>query len=244
MQHSGMFPSSAISYFNGYWAWDTWKQAVGSLVFDPGLAREQVREMFRHQDESGMIADVVYLNSAEDNWRDSKPPLAGWAIESIYLETGDRDFVRELYPKLVAYHEFWYRDRDHDRDGLCEYGSSDGTIVAARWESGMDNAVRFDNTQMLQNSPKAWSMNQESVDLNSYLYREKKALAVLAMGRRRHYVVAVRVRKVIAGVGSSRAGGKSELHRVGCRVTPGGGDPEESATERIPPRRIPRAAAR
>jgi beta-galactosidase len=180
MQHSGMFPSSAISYFNGYWAWDTWKQAVGSLIFDPELAKEQVREMFRHQDQSGMIADVVYLDSSEDNWRDSKPPLAGWAIERIFLETGDRDFVRELYPKLVAYHEFWYRDRDHDRDGLCEYGSTDGTIVAARWESGMDNAVRFDNTQMLQNGPNAWSMNQESVDLNSYLFREKKALAILA----------------------------------------------------------------
>ena len=30
-------------------------------------------------------------------------------------------------------------------------------------------------------------------------------------------------------------GGKSELRRAGCRVTPGGGDPEESATEKIPP---------
>ena len=26
--------------------------------------------------------------------------------------------------------------------------------------------------------------------------------------------------------------GKSELHRAGCRVTPGGGDSKESATER------------
>ena len=31
------------------------------------------------------------------------------------------------------------------------------------------------------------------------------------------------------------AGGKSELHRAGCRVTPGRGDPEESATESRPP---------
>jgi beta-galactosidase len=180
MQHSGMFPSSAINYFNGYWAWDTWKQAVGTLIFDADLAREQVREMFRHQDKSGMIADVVYLDASEDNWRDSKPPLAGWAIEEIYLETGDRAFVEELYPGLVAYHRFWYRDRDHDGDGLCEYGSTDGTVIAARWESGMDNAVRFDGTEMLQNGPHAWSMNQESVDLNSYLFREKRALAVLA----------------------------------------------------------------
>ena len=39
--------------------------------------------------------------------------------------------------------------------------------------------------------------------------------------------------KTIAGANS--AGGKSELRRAGCRVTPGGGDPEESATESKPP---------
>ena len=30
-------------------------------------------------------------------------------------------------------------------------------------------------------------------------------------------------------------GGKSGLRRAGCRVTPGGGDPEDSATEKTPP---------
>ena len=61
---------------------------------------------------------------------------------------------------------------DHDRDGLCEYGSTDGTLIAAAWESGMDNAIRFDSTKMLKNNDYAWSMDQESVDLNAYLYAE------------------------------------------------------------------------
>jgi len=30
-------------------------------------------------------------------------------------------------------------------------------------------------------------------------------------------------------------GGKSGLRRAGCRVIPGGGDPEDSATEKTPP---------
>jgi putative isomerase len=180
LAHHGMFPSHNVWYFNGYWAWDTWKQAVGVLHFDAKLAKALVRGMFSHQDKNGMIPDVVYLDSKEDNWRDSKPPLAGWAIDAIYQQSGDLDFVRELYPKLVAYHEFWYRDRDHNNNGLCEYGSTDGTLEAARWESGMDNAVRFDNSKMLQNGESAWSMNQESVDLNSYLLVEKQALARLA----------------------------------------------------------------
>ena len=180
LTHHGMFPSHNVWYFNGYWAWDTWKQAVGVLSFDAELAKALVRGMFRHQDSNGMIADVVYLDGGEDNWRDSKPPLAGWAIDAIYQATGDLEFVRELYPKLLAYHKFWYRNRDHNNNGLCEYGSTDGTLEAARWESGMDNAVRFDNSKMLQNNESAWSMNQESVDLNSYLYLEKVALSRLA----------------------------------------------------------------
>jgi putative isomerase len=180
MRHGSLFPSSNVGYFNGFWAWDSWKHAVGLVRFDPELAKEQIRAMFDHQDEHGMVADVVYLDPEEDNWRDTKPPLAGWAIETVFELTGDVELVRELYPKLVAYHEFWYADRDHDRDGLCEYGSTDGTLVAARWESGMDNAVRFDHTEMLENRPGAWSMDQESVDLNSYLYREKRALEKLA----------------------------------------------------------------
>ena len=180
LAHHGMFPSHNVWYFNGYWAWDTWKQAVGVLRFDAELAKAMVRGMFQHQDERGMIADVVYLDSKEDNWRDSKPPLTGWAVDAIYRQTGDLKFVRDLYPKLLAYHEFWYRDRDQNGNGLCEYGSTDGTLEAARWESGMDNAVRFDQTKMLRSSETAWSMNQESVDLNSYLYLEKKAIAHLA----------------------------------------------------------------
>jgi hypothetical protein len=34
---------------------------------------------------------------------------------------------------------------------------------------------------------------------------------------------------------SAGTGGKSGLRRAGCRVTPGGGDPEDSATEKTPP---------
>ena len=55
-------------------------------------------------------------------------------------------------------HQWWYAERDHDHNGICEYGSTDGTLIAAAWESGMDNGVRFDDTRMLKNEmEKAWS---------------------------------------------------------------------------------------
>lgn len=77
-----------------------------------------------------------------------------------------------MYPKLLAYYKWWYKKRDHDGNGICEFGSTDGTLEAAAWESGMDNAIRFDGARMLKNGENAWSINQESVDLNGYLAYE------------------------------------------------------------------------
>ncbi len=180
IKHDGVFPSINYQGFYGVWSWDSWKQAVGLSLFNPTLAKENVLCMFDYQDEYGMIPDCVYTEKNENNWRDTKPPLAAWAVWNIYEATKDNEFVKEIYPKLVKYHQWWYQYRDHDKNGLCEYGSTDGTRIAAAWESGMDNAVRFDSAVMVKNSAHAFSLNQESVDLNAYLYAEKLYLAKLA----------------------------------------------------------------
>ncbi len=85
-----------------------------------------------------------------------------------------------MYPKLLKYHKWWYGKRDHDKNGICEFGSVDGTLEAAAWESGMDNAIRFDGTKMLKNGQDAFSTDQESVDLNSYLSLEYTLLKKFA----------------------------------------------------------------
>ncbi|MBV8158949.1 MAG: hypothetical protein JO278_14920 [Dyella sp.] len=180
LHHDGVIPSYSNPDFNGFWAWDSWKHAAALAHFAPALARDQVRAMFDFQGADGMVPDCVYLDKAGNNWRDTKPPLATWAVLEIYRSTGDKDFVAEMYDKLVRYHRWWFSARDHDHNGLAEYGSTDGTRIAAAWESGMDNAVRFDRARMLKNADGAWSLDQESVDLNAYLYREKLDLAELA----------------------------------------------------------------
>jgi putative isomerase len=180
LKHSGLIPSYNIHYFNGFWAWDSWKHAVALAQFEPDLAMDQIRAMFAYQDEQGMIPDCVFGDQNDDNWRDTKPPLSAWAVWEVYTVNQSRAFLEEMLPRLVKYHHWWYQFRDHDGNGLCEYGSTDGTTVAARWESGMDNAVRFDDVKMIRNGEATWSMDQESVDLNSYLYAEKKYIASIA----------------------------------------------------------------
>ncbi|WP_194896861.1 MGH1-like glycoside hydrolase domain-containing protein [Catenulispora pinisilvae] len=209
--HDGVTPSISNKWFSGFWAWDTWKQAVGTAVFDPSLAESQIQSMFDYQvtaanpqgrpQDAGMIPDCIFYNDPAHgggNWneRNSKPPLAAWAVWSVFQRNGDVNFLREMYPKLVAYHDWWYRDRDHNNDGLAEYGATvdpanvtaEDKRQAAAWESGMDDAPRFDATLgagVVDNTDSAgnvvgYSLTQESVDLNSYLAAEDGVLAQMA----------------------------------------------------------------
>lgn len=179
--HDGIIPSHAVGYFVGLWAWDSWRFCAGAAVFDPELAKNNIRAMFDYQQPDGMIIDCIYTDPAENNARNSKPPLVCWAVDRIWEETGDKAFLAEMYPQLLAYYKWWFEKRDHDGNGICEYGATDGTLEAAAWESGMDNAIRFDDTKMIQNgSDDAWSMDQESVDLNAYIANECRYLKKFA----------------------------------------------------------------
>lgn len=182
LHHDGLFPSYRSSWFQGFWAWDSWKQAAAIALYNPSLAKDQVLAMYDYMTKEGFIPDAIFRNNRyeENNYRNTKPPLSGWAVWKIYQEDKDIEFVKSIYPKIKKQHQWWYIYRDHDSDGICEYGSTDGSLTAAKWGSGMDNAVRFDDSEILKNSEMAFSLNQESVDLNSYLYAEKIFLAKMA----------------------------------------------------------------
>lgn len=219
IKHDGVTPSVSYKWFNGFWAWDSWKQAVATVYFNEELAKNNIRALFDYQiqaddkirpQDKGAIIDAIFYNADEErdgdggNWneRNSKPALATWAVWEVYKVSGDKEFLKEMYPKLKAYHEWWYTNRDHNKNGVAEYGGMvhrfnnfpEEIILAAAWESGMDNAVRFDvegygkddiGVKVFENKDKnskliGYSINQESVDLNSFLYAEKIDLAQMA----------------------------------------------------------------
>lgn len=182
IKHAGIFPSYHYKWFLGFWAWDSWKHAVAVANYDSELAKNQILAMYDFQLDNGFIVDCIYRDTTieKHNYRNTKPPLSAWAVWKIYEQDGDIDFIKNIYPKIVKQHNWWYKFRDYDKDGICEYGSTDGTLVAAKWESGMDNAVRFDNSKMIKSDQTGFSLDQESVDLNAYLYAEKLYLAEMA----------------------------------------------------------------
>lgn len=186
LKHDGLFPAYSTGYFNGFWAWDSWKHSVALVHFEPELAKNQIRTMFDFQNEHGMIVDCINtdetnnFNSWNLNWLNTKPPLAAWSVWKVYEVTNDIQFLNEMYPKLVKYHTWWYENRDHDKNGVCEYGSSLPKVYACKWESGMDDGVRFDKSEMVKNNDHANSLTQESMDLNSFLVYEKELLSNIA----------------------------------------------------------------
>ena len=58
--------------------------------------------------DSGAIIDAIFYNQDEarggvgGNWneRNSKPPLAAWAVWNVYKETGDKDFFKGNVSKV------------------------------------------------------------------------------------------------------------------------------------------------
>ena len=93
----------------------------------------------------------------------SEDMYASYAAWKIYQKWGDKEFLREMYPMIKDWHEWWFADRgdgqpwrDGNRDGLLELGSNMSSFGAsqspresedygthhqgAMWESGYDDS--------------------------------------------------------------------------------------------------------
>jgi len=149
---STVTPSVTARWFSGNltWPWDTWKQAYAMAHFNPDVAMDNIRTVFQFQvqaddeirpQDEGYLLDVVTYTKPEsrggagsENWneRNTKPSLASWAVMEVYnalISEFDRKddaqaFIDEMYPQLVAYHNWWLNNRDHNGNSIPEYGAA------------------------------------------------------------------------------------------------------------------------
>jgi len=137
------------------WSWDSAITALGWMTIDEHRAWQEAETMFSGQWDNGMVPHILFHKDAEtyfpgpDVWGSDKqipssaisqPPVWATAIRIMYEQASDRALANEkllgLLPKLMAYHQWWYRERDPDNTGLvCSYHP---------WESGMDNSPAWD----------------------------------------------------------------------------------------------------
>ena len=104
--------------------------------------------------DEGYLLDVVTYNMPKERWdlmsdefksntplatnglnwneRNTKPSLASWAVWEVYTalkdeherESDAKAWLEEMYPKLVAYHNWWKNNRDANHNGIPEYGAA------------------------------------------------------------------------------------------------------------------------
>jgi len=135
------------------WNWDSAFAALGFAAFDRDRAWRELETIFEGQWADGMAPHIIFRNHdpsyfpGPDIWEsNTEPPTSGHsqppvvAIVARWLvETGDREDLRRahaLFPKLMAWHGWWHRERDPDETGLV--------AIIHPWESGRDNCPDWD----------------------------------------------------------------------------------------------------
>lgn len=160
MTRRGMLMSK--NWMTHVWSWDNCFNAQAVCEADLELAWDQMLLMFDLQDEAGCLPDGVSDHMAGRTF--VKPPVYGWTIMRIIDRVGIEPcmpYLREVYEPLGRVTDWWYRVRDYDGDGMCQYHHGN--------DSGWDNATAFD-----QGFP------TEGSDLAAHLVLQTEALALIA----------------------------------------------------------------
>jgi mannosylglycerate hydrolase len=149
------------SLYPHQWSWDSAFIAIGYAHYAQDRAMQELRHLFESQWENGLLPQIVYdphfsmYFPGIDFWCvggnshypcDHKtsgvvqPPVHATAVLRIYQHAKDlvgaRDFLEYAYPHLKAWHEYLYRERDPEGEGLV--------YIRHPWESGMDNSPLWD----------------------------------------------------------------------------------------------------
>lgn len=147
------------NWMTNVWSWDHCFNAM-ALPGLPGLAADQFLTMFDHQAADGRLPDS--FNDATRTYTFVKPPIHGWALAHMW-DRGmvDANWLEAAYQPLVAWTEWWSRDRVLPGRTLPHYFHGN--------DSGWDNSTLF-----------ASGVPVEAPDLAAFLVLQQETLARMA----------------------------------------------------------------
>ena len=175
LQHNlrGKFTVPTDKLYPFQWNWDSGFVSIGFSNYDINAAINEIASLLSGQWENGMIPHIIFHSETEKtyfpNWDFwdahvntgapnkpktsgiSQPPVLGFALECLLKKHPDNEkvinFVKSAFPKIKKYHEFWYKYRDPNREGLV--------FIFHPWESGRDNSPIWDDALSLIDLKKA-----------------------------------------------------------------------------------------
>jgi hypothetical protein len=165
----GSWTCPSTELYPHQWLWDSCFIAIGVARYDPQRAAAELRNLFRGQWANGMLPHMIFNDDVKDFgsrriWKSktnplaprdvdtsciTQPPLPSVAVLRVAhaLPAPDRrPFLAEVFPKLLAYHQWMYDERDVHDSGLV-------TLIHP-WECGLDTTPPW--MQTLGRMPLPW----------------------------------------------------------------------------------------
>lgn len=150
----GLYTIPSDGLYPHQWLWDSCFIAIGIRHYDIERAKIEILSLLRGQWSNGMIPHMIFSKGLEyrsdrNAWRSwispfapddvvtsgiTQPPLLAEAVVRIgkKLDMPERrSWYRQVFPALLAHHEWLYRERDPHQEGL--------TLQIHPWETGLDN---------------------------------------------------------------------------------------------------------
>lgn len=150
----GLYTIPAKRLYPHQWLWDSCFTAIGIRHYDVERAKIEILSLLRGQWSNGMVPHMIFtpgLKSRHDfgiwhSWVSpyapdnistsgiTQPPLLAEAVVQVGKKlpvVERRSWYRQVYPALLAYHEWLYAERDPHDEGLV--------LLIHPWETGLDN---------------------------------------------------------------------------------------------------------
>ena len=166
-QHSD-YTIPAGNLYPHQWLWDSCFIAIGLAHYDVPRAQKEVLSLLRGQWANGMIPNMIFADGDAhkrdrnmwQSWRSpyapdavatsgiTQPPMLAEAVVRIGRQLGvaeRRRWYQTVFPALVSYHEWLYRERDPHEEGLV--------LLIHPWESGLDNSPPWINQLHMHHKP-------------------------------------------------------------------------------------------
>ncbi len=146
-------PTSGLYPFQ--WLWDAGFTALGWATFDEPRAWQELEVLFRGQWSDGMLPHIVFHKfeptyfPGPEVWGTKHDPMtsgitqppviatvARMMLESAKDQTLAMTALKNLYPKMLAFHRWLHTARDPNNTGLVS--------IVHPWEAGCDNSPAWD----------------------------------------------------------------------------------------------------
>ena len=133
LQYRYTCPARENDDFLPKWLWDSCFRAIAYRWFDPDLAWEELQSLLVHQlsdgADTGMVPHMSQLDGNHDCAAQqlfhrkhcsflTLPPLISVAFLSVHQNAPRKAILRTVFPKLLAYHDWFDRRRDPALDVL------------------------------------------------------------------------------------------------------------------------------